>query len=54
MEWSATSVTPGMCVTVVFFNQLLDQFKVAIAAWEQDINNNQTVIPLSVTQLDSV
>ena len=42
MEWSATSVIPGMRITVVVFDQHLDHFKAAMAASEQDINNNQT------------
>ena len=54
MEWSVTTDFLSIHVTVVVFNQHLDHFKVAIPAWEQDINNNQTVTSLSVIQLGTV
>ena len=54
MEWSVTKVICGIDTTMIIFNQHLDHFKVAIPAWEQDINNNQTVTSLSVIQLGSV
>ena len=54
MEWSVTKAICGIDTTMIIFNQYLDHFKVAIPAWEQDINNNQTVTSLSVIQLGSV
>ena len=38
MEWSVISVILGIHITLVVFNQHPDHFKVAMAAWEQDIN----------------
>ena len=39
MEWSVTTIFLGIIVPMVFFDQHLDHFKVAIAAWEQDKSN---------------
>ena len=51
MEWSFTKSIFHIHITVMFCNQFLHQLEMAFSTREQDINNNQTVISPSVTQL---